>query len=118
MTPGRVVVAETYPGEVYRHFGLAFRAGGKRTHTGRAANGPTLIERADSLGIMLDPALRTDFEDGFGAGASGEDPFDAAVGLLGMLNVLCGGRPPGAPGDPVVRKIEGWILGQASPPAG
>jgi hypothetical protein len=35
------------------------------------------------------------------------------VGLLGMVNVLRGGRPPGAPDDPVVRRIEGWILGQA-----
>ncbi len=110
--PGRVVVAETYPGEVYRHFGLAFRAGGKRTQDGRKANGPALIARADSLGLMLDAGLRSDFEGGFGAGASGEDPFDAAVGLLGMLNVLCGGRSPGVPDDPVVQRIEGWILGQ------
>jgi len=116
LAPGRVVVAETYPGEVYRHFGLAFRVGGKRSQAGRAANGPLLIERAGALGIVLDPALRNDIEDGFGAGPSGEDPFDAAVGLLGMLNVLCGDRPPGAPDDPVVQKVEGWILGQSPVP--
>ncbi len=115
MAPGRVVVAETYPGEVYRHFGLAFRAGGKRTQEGRMANGPALIELADSLGLLLDGGLRSDFEGGFGAGARGEDPFDAAVGLLGMLNVLRGGRSPGVPDDPVVQRIEGWILGQTGP---
>ena len=33
------------------------------------------------------------------------------VGLFGLLNVLRGGRPSGEPEDPVVRRIEGWILG-------
>ena len=74
---------------------------------------PVLTHRARALGVALDEALRAAVEDGFGAAPGGEDPFDATVGLLGMLNVLCGGRPPGAPNDPAVRKIEGWILGQA-----
>ena len=110
--PGRVVVAETYPAEVYRHLGLAFGAGGKRAQAGRAANASLLIDHAGALGVGLDPRLRAAVEDGFGAGPGGEDPFDATVGLLGMLNVLSGGRPPSAPDDPAVRKIEGWILGQ------
>lgn len=116
VAPGRVVVAETYPGEVYTHLGIAFGAGGKRAQTGRAANAAALIARARSLGVDLDAPLRAALEDGFGAGSGGDDPFDATVGLLGMLNVLCGGRAPGAPDDPVVRKIEGWILGQAAGP--
>jgi hypothetical protein len=111
--PGRIVVAETYPAEVYRHLGLEFRRGGKRRQAGRAANGAVLIDAARRLAVTLDRPLRRALAGGFGPGPGGEDPFDAAVGLLGMVNVLRGGRPPGAPDDPVVRRIEGWILGQA-----
>jgi hypothetical protein len=51
---------------------------------------------------------------GSGTGASGEDRFDAVVGLLGMLNVVLGRRPSGEPDDPLVRRLEGWILGQTA----
>jgi hypothetical protein len=50
--------------------------------------------------------------DGFGPSPEGEDPFDATVGLLGMINVSLGYKPPGEPDDKVTRKIEGWIFGQ------
>jgi len=36
------------------------------------------------------------------------------VGLLGMLNVVLGRRPSGEPDDPLVRRLEGWILGQTA----
>jgi hypothetical protein len=36
------------------------------------------------------------------------------VGLFGMLNVVLGRLPCGEPDDPVVRRIEGWILGQSA----
>jgi hypothetical protein len=111
--PGRIVVAETYPAEVYRHLGLGFRRGGKRRQAGRAGNGATLIEAARRLAVTLDGPLRQAIEDGFGPTSGGEDPFDATVGLFGVLNVISGHRPPGPPDDPVVRKVEGWILGQA-----
>ena len=48
-------------------------------------------------------------EDGSEPGA--DDPFDAVVGLFGLLNVVRGARASGEPDDPVVRRIEGWILG-------
>jgi hypothetical protein len=57
--------------------------------------------------------LIDEIEDGFGPGG-GDDRFDAAVGLFGMLNVVLGRRPSGEPDDPVVRRIEGWILGQSA----
>jgi hypothetical protein len=31
-----------------------------------------------------------------------------------MLNVVRGARPSGEPDDPVVHRIEGWILGQSA----
>lgn len=45
--------------------------------------------------------------------------FDAVAGLLSMLAVVGGERESGPPEDAVVRKVEGWILGQADgEPAG
>jgi hypothetical protein len=50
--------------------------------------------------------------DGFGPFKSGEDPFDAFVGLIGMIEVVEGRRDEGNTfaGDDIT--WEGWILGQ------
>ena len=61
--------------------------------------------------MTLDPKLKRDIETGF---PDGDDAFDATVGLLGMLEVLMNRRKSGEPDDESVRKLEGWILGQAS----
>ena len=111
----RFVVAETYPAEVYGHLDLSLRRhGGKRRQIARRANATSLLARLRRLGVEPEPAARAEITDGFGAGASGEDRFDAVVGLLGMLNVVLGRRPPGEPDDPIVHRIEGWILGQTA----
>jgi|GEM_PF-69405 len=109
-----VTVAETYPAEFYRRLGL--KPGSKRNREDRRANAPILEEWAGRLGARLTPQMSAAVEDGFGPGASGEDPFDAAVGLLGMLAVALGHLPPGDPPDPRARRVEGWILGR--PPRG
>jgi hypothetical protein len=108
----RFVVAETYPAEVYGHLGLN-RKGGKRKQVVRRSNAAPLLAWAEQTGVELGPDLVAGIEDGFGTEVSGEDRFDAVVGLFGMLNVVLGRRPPGAPDDPIIRRIEGWILGQA-----
>jgi len=111
----RFTVAETYPGEVYSHLGLvpALRqAGGKRSATARRKVAPRLLAEAQRLDVAADPSARAEIEEGFGAGPNGEDRFDAVVGLLGMLGVVHGRRCSGEPDDPVVRRVEGWILGQ------
>ncbi len=115
--PGRAVIAETYPAEFYTHLGIGFacrpgQRSGKRVQEDRAANAPALLAWARAAGVRLAPALRAELRGGFGSSAEGEDRFDAAVGVFGMLNVVLGRRPPGAPADDVVRKVEGWILGQ------
>jgi hypothetical protein len=110
----RLVVAETYPGEVYRHLGLGLR-GGKRKQEVRRGNAARLIAWAKDANVGLTHDLVGEIQDGFGSDRAGEDRFDAMVGVLGMLNVVLGRRPPGEPDDPSVRRIEGWILGQ---PAG
>ena len=113
LTPGSAVIAETYPGEIYGHLGITFGPGGKGAQAARAGNGALLRDWASKLELTLDPPFQAALDDGFGAAPGGDDPFDAAVGLIGLLNILRGGRPPGDPTAPVVRKIEGWILGQS-----
>jgi hypothetical protein len=112
--PGRVVFVETYPAEYYPHLGVAFRGQSKRNADARRANSAALFRAAAAINLRLHPTLRDQIDRGFGDDAAGEDRFDAVVGALGMLNVVLGNRLPGAPDDPAVRSVEGWILGQAS----
>ena len=59
--------------------------------------------------VRMSSSLHDAIDDGFGEEQSGDDRFDAVVGLLGN-------RPPGAPRDERTR-VEGWILGQQPVPA-
>ena len=110
--PG-ITVAETYPGEVYSHLRLRIGAPNKskRSQSDRRDDAGPLLAWAADNDVALSAALAADIRDGFGPGGDGEDRFDATVGLFGMLNVIFGHRPPGDPRDPVLRDIEGWILG-------
>ncbi len=111
--PG-IIVAETYPGEVYGHLQLGIGAGNrsKRRQSDRRDDAATLLDWATAREVQPAAALAAEIRDGFGDRADGEDRFDATVGLFGMLNVALGQRPPGDPADHEVRLIEGWILGQ------
>ncbi|MDJ0753814.1 MAG: hypothetical protein QNJ45_09870 [Ardenticatenaceae bacterium] len=116
----QIVVAEAYPAEFYRHLQIKFprRSGqksGKRVQAERQANAPQLLNWINTNGILADSYLIELIKQGFGPGAAGEDPFDAVVGLLGMLNVVLGHQPPGEPADDQIRVVEGWILGQQAP---
>ena len=112
--PG-IVVAETYPGEIYSHLGLGIAAPqhSKRRQADRRSEAPVLAGVAARLGIDLADAFTAMITDGFGADSLGSDRFDAAVGLFGTINVLRGCRAPGDPSDSERRIVEGWILGQA-----
>lgn len=116
--PGRVVAAETYPAECYRHLGINLAAkgadgrSGKRSQFSRQANADLLLNWAADAKIKLDDTLKSQIADGFGSTRDSEDRFDAVIGLFGMLNVVLKRRRPGDPVDDNVRKIEGWILGQ------
>lgn len=106
------VIVETYPAEFYAQIGLRM-SGSKQEQAVRAAQRSPLRAVAKALGVNLDPRLDTLIHNGFGPSKSGEDPFDAVVGLLGMLNVLVGRQPEGTPrNDDLVTTVEGWMLGQ------
>ena len=110
LRPGHMVVAETYPAEFYRH--LNIELGSKRSQDDRRTNAPVLLRWAEDNAVNLTDQMRSTIQDGFGDAPDGEDPFDATIGLFGMLNVLLGNRPPGEPADPATRDIEGWMFGQ------
>lgn|GEM_PF-1983986 len=115
--PDAVVLAETYPAEFYHHLGLSFpkaKAGqksGKRVQTDRIVNGERLLQWANANNVRVHEELKEALLDGFGASKDGEDPFDATVGLFGMLNVILGKQSPGEPQEEAIRHLEGWILG-------
>ena len=116
LKPGSLVVVETYPAEFYHQLKLVNLSGrqksSKRLQTTRSANAPPLLAWADASGVDLHPALHNDIRDGFGSSPGGEDPFDATVGLFGMLNVLLGRRAFNEPESEELRNIEGWMFGQ------
>ncbi len=118
LRPGRIVVAEAYPAASYGRLGLRLGRGGKRSQAQRQANAGALLAWASAANVTVTADLHRAITAGFGADAAGEDRFDAVVGLFGMLEVVLGRRPPGEPSDPAVRRIEGWILGQAEGGAG
>jgi hypothetical protein len=69
-----------------------------------------LVNWAESANMLLEPEFRHAIEDGF---PDGDDAFDAAVGLFGMLGVLLKRRESGEPQEDSIRKLEDWILGQS-----
>ena len=108
LVPGNVVVAETYPAECYGWFSKdPLRS--KRNQDDRRQFGASLLRWAASHGVMLANCLTEDIQSGF---PQGDDAFDAVVGLFGMLHVCLGERETGEPDEPVIREIEGWILGR------
>jgi hypothetical protein len=117
LEPGRTVIAETYPADVYPRIGIDLRLGaqrgrsGKRVQSCRAANAPAVEAWTEAAGVELTTELRDELRSGFGPAPDGDDRFDAVVGLVGMLDVVLGRRASGEPKSDVIRQLEGWILG-------
>lgn len=110
---GGMTVVEIYPTDVYSRMGLTLgtAAGGKRSDAvARAASARTVAERAASTGIRLSDSVSVELNEG----CESEHRFDALVGLLGMLEVVTLEHHHREPTDPVVRAVEGWILGMVS----
>jgi hypothetical protein len=110
---GTTVIAEAYPAEYYTTiFGQL--NGSKRDQSVRAAAGPKTLHWAANLPVSLQfsPVLESEIKAGFN---NGEDAFDAAIGLFGMIDAIQNFGPHLEPIDPTIRNIEGWILGQPAP---
>ena len=110
---GKPVLAETYPAEAYGHVGVRFgTTGGKTSQSGRQEAVRNLGAWARNAAVTFSTDLQSAITDGFGPAKSGEDPFDALMGLLGMIEVADGRRSEGPP-SVIGARWEGWILGQA-----
>lgn len=116
--PGALVVAETYPAAMYGHLRLAISQPGrsKRRQMDRAAGASTMTAWARTNGVRFTESLHNKLENGFRSrgDGDGDDPFDAVVGLLGMLDVVLGNLAAGEPMHDST-PIEGWILGYFEP---
>jgi hypothetical protein len=108
------IAVESYPAEACLHLGLTApgRGWSKRDPDARRGQGRRLLAWAARREVSLAPPLRAAICGGFGPRPAGEDPFDSVVGLMSMIEVLLGGRPEGAPADPAVSQVEGWIFGR------
>lgn len=110
MDQGAVVIAETYPGEVYRWLGFQL-AGRKSDIANLVAAAPKLLGWLRTRGVRASPALVAEIEAGF-AGRASDDRFDAVVGAMGLLDVALGVRADGAPmDDPVSSAGRGGFSG-------
>jgi hypothetical protein len=110
--PG-VVLAETYPAEAYRMVGAAFRPGqSKRRQLDRKDKAAAVLAWAERHGVEFTAVAVSDLTGGFGARPDGEDPFDAMMGLLKMIEVVDGRQKECTEPSAEVAAWEGWILGR------
>ena len=115
-SPARCVLCETYPQEAYSHVEVKFSPGeSKRRQEDRKKAGTKLIYWAKKHGVSFAVDAQKNLLDGFGPSDSGEDPFDALVGLLSMIEVVDQRRKEGSASGADEKAWEGWILGQRSP---
>jgi hypothetical protein len=92
----RLAICETYPAEAYGHIGIRFPPGAsKRRRADRAAVAAALPSRCGAHDIHLTGTMSNAISDGFGPRPEGEDAFDAAMGLLAMIEVVEGRRVEG-----------------------
>lgn len=108
------VIAETYPADACVQLGMPApgRAWSKRNQADRVSRAAELRAWASGKPIDLTDVAPL-ITEGFGDTPTGEDQFDAVVGLLGLLGVVLGYATDGRPADPVTNAVEGWILGRS-----
>jgi hypothetical protein len=114
IAPGRIVITETYPAEACLHLGMTPPGSGwsKTSQDGRLAQREAMMDWVSERPVELERDLTALIAEGFGPSRHAEDPFDALIGLLSMLEVVLGHRAEGSPDRDEVRRVEGWILGQ------
>ena len=111
-SPG-IVLAETYPAEAYRLVGASFnRRESKRRQADRRQKSSAITAWAHDNAVKLSNATVAAIRDGFGPTMSGEDQFDALLGLFKMIKVAEGRCPECTEWNETITKWEGWILGR------
>jgi hypothetical protein len=112
-----LVLAETYPADAYDQVWpqRPFNRWSKRNQVDRKRWTNQLLDTGRRLSVRFDRHVEASVRTGFGSEASGEDPFDALVGLIAMIQVLREPARSACPSTACVRNVEGWILGRPSP---
>ena len=110
-----MVLAETYPAEAYGHIDVKFDRSreSKRRQEDRASKATAISKWAERNHVEFSAEMLRSIQGGFSRHATGEDRFDAALGLFGMIEVVEGRRAEGG-STPDARSWEGSILGQAA----
>ena len=108
-----IVLAETYPGEIYSWFDC--KPTSKTKRESRRGVMAKLNRAIADLGLTITDEAAAMLADGFGDDRHGEDRFDSFVGALGLYAIVSDKRSTPVPDDPIFRTVEGWILGQALP---
>ncbi|MEW4490897.1 DUF429 domain-containing protein [Thalassoglobus sp. JC818] len=108
----RIVICETYPAESYHHLSLSGGNWSKRRQEDRRLRGTEMVRWCAKRPVTFSDGLFAQLDDGFGATADGEDPFDAVVGVCSMLDVVTNYRSEGSLRSPHATTTDGWILGQ------
>ncbi|WP_131114640.1 hypothetical protein [Lichenihabitans psoromatis] len=111
---GGLVLAESYPGDAYGQIGLSMAGKSKTNREDRRTLAPALLHWATSHNLRLSPHLDKAIQKGFAAKHGIDNGFDAVVGLLAMIAVVEGERPPSPDLSADLRQWEGWILGRQS----
>ena len=114
LASARITVLEAYPAETYGHLGLS-RGFGKRVREGRMSQARTILSWCERNDVVLQPELTAHVENGFGDASSGEDIFDAFVGLLGMIEAVSDPTRWAAPEPQKTRLCEIWRAGLSEP---
>lgn len=110
--PG-LVLAESYPALAYRVVGVPFGpADSKRRQFDRLARADRILAWADARSVALAPDAAAQIRDGFGTRRTGEDAFDAMLGLLAMIEIADGRLPEAGAARSEIDRWEGWILGR------
>lgn len=114
ISPGNIVVVETYPAEACLHIGLTppGRGWSKRSQSDRKRISNIIFDWVSKRNVGLSPILENEIYSGFGGSKDGEDRFDSVIGLFSMLETVLGFRETGEPDLPSIRSVEGWIFGQ------
>jgi hypothetical protein len=111
-TPG-VVIAETYPALAYNMVGARFQGSeSKRRQGDRRSKAGAILDWARANRIAFSDTARECLLDGFGVSPSGEDAFDALLGLLKLIEVCDGRRPETTQNLSSPDPWEGWIIGR------
>ena len=105
------VICETYPGAAYEMVGIDRQRLSKTNQESRKGTISATTKWRKNRPVKFDKALLNLIEDGFGYKKEGEDPFDALIGLMKMIDVMLGHMPE--IGNVLKDDIEpeGWILG-------